>query len=170
MKVRPQGHRFGKTEEQRDHHIANISRKKCIKKGFEGIHDRFQKDPTFCESQLEIDRTEEVCIQMDKDAQKNFTNRMSQNECFRYKKNWWITLNTSDKNKPMKHRSDVNEVLTKLHRLHRESGAERFAPISPGNTRNGIRRLFHPVHLGGSGTIPGGAHENIFLKKKIKHI
>ena len=61
------------------------------------------------------------------------------------KKNWWISPNTSGKNKPMKLRSDFNEALSKLHRLHRESGV--------------IRRLLHPAHLGGSGTIPGGAHE-----------
>ena len=50
-KGRSHGHRFGKTKEQKNHHIAhNLS-----------------------ESQLEIDRTEAVCIQMDKDAQKDFT-------------------------------------------------------------------------------------------------
>ena len=37
-------------------------------------------------TQLEIDRTEEVCIQMDKDAQKDFTYRMTEDEYFRYKK------------------------------------------------------------------------------------
>ena len=73
QKGRPHGHRYGKTKEQRDHHIAHNSRKRCIKRNFEGIHDRFLKDPVFRESQLEIDRTEEVCIQMDKDAQKDFT-------------------------------------------------------------------------------------------------
>ena len=57
------------------HHIAHNLRKRCTKRGFKGIHDRFQEDPTFRESQLEIDRTEEVCIQMDKDAQKDFTYR-----------------------------------------------------------------------------------------------
>ena len=66
---------------------------------------------------------------MDNDAQKDFTYRMSQEEYIRYKKNWWISLNTSGKNKPMKLRSDFNESLTKLHRLHRESGEERLAPI-----------------------------------------
>ena len=65
-------------------HIAHNLRKRCIKRNFEGIHDRFQKDPTFRESQLEIDRTEEVRIQMDKDAQKDFTYRMTQEEYFRY--------------------------------------------------------------------------------------
>ena len=51
----------------------------------------------------------------------------------------------------------------KLHRLHRESGEERLAPIPSGSIKNGIRRLLHPAHHGGSGTIPGGA-----LKKKTK--
>ena len=37
-----------------------------------------------------------------------------------------------------------------------KSDSHRFLP---GNIRNGIRRLLHPAHLGGSGTIPGGAHK-----------
>ena len=64
-KGRPHGHRYGKTEEQREHFVANNLRNKCIKQGFEGIHDRFQNDPIFRDSQLSIDRTKEVCIQMD---------------------------------------------------------------------------------------------------------
>ena len=39
------------------------------------------------------------------------------------------SLNTSGKIGPMRDRSDFNEALTKLHRLHRESGEERLAPI-----------------------------------------
>ena len=45
--------------------------KECLSYWIQGVFyctDRFQKDPTFCESQLKHDRTEEVCIQMDKDA------------------------------------------------------------------------------------------------------
>ena len=128
-KGRPHGNRHGKTEEQIKHFIVHNLRKRCIKKNFEGIHDRFQKDLTFRDSQLRIDRTEEECIQMDKDAQQNFTYRMSSDEYFRYKKNWWISLNTSGRNEPMKLRSDFSEALTMLHRLHHESGEERLAPI-----------------------------------------
>ena len=84
-KGRPHGDRHGKTEEQRKHIIAHNLRKRCIKKCSEGIHDRFQNDSTFRESLLSIDRTEEVCIQMDKDAQKDFTYRMTEDEYFRYK-------------------------------------------------------------------------------------
>ena len=52
-------------------------------KNFEGIHDRFQKDLTFRDLQLRIDRTEEICIQTDEDAQKDFTYRMSSDEYMR---------------------------------------------------------------------------------------
>ena len=100
-KGRPHGHRFGKTKEQKDHHIAHNLRKRCVKRNFEGIHDRFLNDPDFRASQLEIDRTEEICIQMDKDAQKDFTYHMTQAEYFRYRKNWWISLNNSGKTGPV---------------------------------------------------------------------
>ena len=85
-KERPHGNRHGKTEEQRQHFIAHNLRKRCIKMNFEGIHDRFQKDIRFSCPQLRIDRTEEICIQMDEVAQKDFTYRMSSDEFLRYKK------------------------------------------------------------------------------------
>ena len=125
-KERPHGHRYGMTKEQGDHLFAHDLRKRCIKRHFEGIHDRFLKDPGYRESQLEIDRTEEVCIQMDKDAQKDFTYRVTQAEFFRYKKNWWISLNKSG---PVRDRSDFNDALTTLNRLHQESGEEQLRPI-----------------------------------------
>ena len=59
-KERPHSNRHGKTEEQMKHHIAHNLRKRCIKRSFEGINDRFQNDPIFRESLLSIDRTEEV--------------------------------------------------------------------------------------------------------------
>ena len=121
--------RYGKTNEQRDHHIAHNLRKRCIKRNFEGIHVRFLKDPVFRESQLEHDRTEEVCIQMDKDAQKDFTYRMTQEEYFRYRNTWWISLNKSGKIGPVRDRSDFNDALTTLSRLHQESGERQLMPV-----------------------------------------
>ena len=141
-------------------------RKRCIKRHFEGIHDRFLKDPEFRESQLEPDRTEEVCIQMDKIAQKDFSYHMTQAEYFRYRKNWWVSLNNSGKTGPVRDRSDFNDALTKLHRLHQESGKSDSHRFLTGNTRNGIGRLLHPAHLGGSGTILGGAHDNLHQVKQ----
>ena len=126
-KGRPHGNRHGKTEAQRDF-IAHNLRKRCSKKNFEGIHDRCQRDFKFRDSQLRIDRTEEICIQMDEVAQKDFTYRMSSEEYLRYKKTWSISLNTSGRNAPMKLRSDFSEALTKMHRLQREFGEERLPP------------------------------------------
>ena len=94
-KGRLHGHRYGKATEQRDYHVAQILRNRCIKRRFEGICDRFLNDREFRASQLEHDRTEEVGIQMDELAQKDFSYHMTQAEYFRYRKNWWISLNNS---------------------------------------------------------------------------
>ena len=85
-KGRPHGHRYGKTAEQRDYHIAHKLRKRCIKRHFQGIHYRFVNDPEFRASQLEHDRDEEVCIKMDELALKDFSHHMTQAEYFRYRK------------------------------------------------------------------------------------
>ena len=128
-KGRPHGHRYGKTPEQKDYHIAHNVRKRCIKRRFTGIHDRFLKNPEFCESQLEHDRTEEVCIQMDELAQKDFSYHMTHAEYFRYRKNWWISLSNSAKTGPLRDRSDFNDALTTLNRLHQESGERQLTPV-----------------------------------------
>ena len=86
-KGRPHGHRCGKTTEQTDYHIAHNLRKRCIKRRFQGIHGRFLNDPEFRASQLEHDRNEEVCIQVDELAQKDFSHQKTQAEDFRYRKN-----------------------------------------------------------------------------------
>ena len=43
-KGRPHGHRYGKKLGDREYHIANQLKKKCKKKFFQGIHDRFIRD------------------------------------------------------------------------------------------------------------------------------
>ena len=128
-KGRPHGHRYGKTPEKRDYHIAHYVRKRCIKRRFTGIHDRFLKNPEVCESQLEHDRTEEVCIQMDELAQKDFSYHMTQAEYLRSRKNWWISFSNSAKTGPLRDCSDFNDVLTTLNRLHQESGEQLLRPV-----------------------------------------
>ena len=118
--VRPRGARHGRTEAQKENCIAHNARRRCLKKTFEGIHDRFQKDSTYRDSQLNIDWTEETCIAMDKLAQENHSCCPSSEEFERYRKNWYITLSKSGKNAPMKLRSDFRTAVTVMHRLHRE--------------------------------------------------
>ena len=86
------------------------------------IHLRFVNDPEFRASQLEHDRGEEVCIKMDKHAQKDFSHHMTQAEYLRYRRNWWISLNNSRTSGPLK-------ALSTLHHLHQESGERQLRPV-----------------------------------------
>ena len=53
-KVRPHGARQCETDAQKEHFVFVFrnARKRCIKKIFDGIHDRFQRDPVYPDSQL----------------------------------------------------------------------------------------------------------------------
>ena len=59
--------RHGKTEVQKEYHLAWKAWKRCCKKvdpqggHFTGIHDRFLRDPVYRESQLAIGWTEQEC-------------------------------------------------------------------------------------------------------------
>ena len=64
-KGRLRGARHGKIEAQKEHVVAHNARKRCIKKNFDGIHDRFQRDSVYRDSQLKIGWTEKKCIAMD---------------------------------------------------------------------------------------------------------
>ena len=85
-KERPRGARHGKTEAQKEHFIAHNARKRCLKRHHEGIHDRFQRDQVFRDSQLKIGWTEERCIAMDKLAQEDHSYCPSSEEYERYQK------------------------------------------------------------------------------------
>ena len=119
---------MGKLPKKEDHHGQNW-KKRCIKKRFKGIHDRFFRDPEFRASQLEHDRDEEVCIKMDDLADKDFSHYITESEYFRYKQNWWISLNKSGDTGPLRSRSDFNEALSALNRLHQESGERQLKPV-----------------------------------------
>ena len=41
---RPHGHRYGKTPEKKEYHLAHNLKKRCIKRKFTGMHDRFFRD------------------------------------------------------------------------------------------------------------------------------
>ena len=118
-KGRPRGARHSKTEAQKEHFLAHNARRRCIKKKYEGYRGL----------QLKIGWTEEKCIEMDRSGEENHSYCPSSEEFERCKKNGYISLNKSGRNAPMKLRSDFREALTKMHRLHRESGEERLEPI-----------------------------------------
>ena len=127
-KGRCHGARNGKTEEQKEYHIACNAWKRCCKRvdsqaeHYKGIHDRFLKDQVYRESQLAIGWTEQKCIEMDELAKQNHTYHLSKEEFKRYQGQWYSTPNKSGKNAPMRFRPDFRAAVSLKNRLHRESG------------------------------------------------
>ena len=82
-KGRGHGVRYGKTEEQKEYHIAWNAWKRCCKKVdsqgefFTGIHDKFPRDQVYRESQLAIGWTEQKCKEMDEFAEEHHTYHLS---------------------------------------------------------------------------------------------
>ena len=81
-KGRLHGHRYGKLQENKEHYQAHNLKKRCIKRQFKGIHDRFLRDHVFRERTLEKNRDEEVCRAWDVLAEQDHTHRMSEAEYF----------------------------------------------------------------------------------------
>ena len=84
------GARHGRTEEQKEYHIAWNAWKTCCKKvdsqggHFTGIHDRFLRDPVCRESQLAIGWSEQMCKEWDELAKEDHTYHLTPGEQRRY--------------------------------------------------------------------------------------
>ena len=124
-KGRPHGHRYGKKEGDREYYIANQLKKKCKKKFFQGIHDRFIRDEQFRNRMIENDRDEDVCRQMDALADEDHTHHLTPQEYYNYKSNWWLRSNkTGSDTVPVQRRSDFKRALSTVQQLkQKEEGA-----------------------------------------------
>ena len=92
-KGRPHGHRYGKKEGEHEYFIANQLKKKCKKREFLSIHDRFIRDARFRKTMIEMGRTEEVIREMDELANEDHTHHATEEEISVYRNNWWIRSN-----------------------------------------------------------------------------
>ena len=81
----PHGHRYGKKPGDREYFSANQLKKKCKKKFFQGIHDRFIRDETFRYRMIENGRDEDVCRQWDVLADEDHTHHLTPQEYYHYK-------------------------------------------------------------------------------------
>ena len=105
-KLRLHGHRYGKKPGDREYYIAHQLKKKCKKKYYQGIHDRFVRDDKFRRNMIEIGRTADLCRQMDDLADEDHTHHLTPQEVDTYRNNWWIRSN--------KIRSDTSQSGTDL--------------------------------------------------------
>ena len=115
---RPHGHRYGKKPGDHEYFIANSLKKKCKKRHFLGIHDRFIRDEKFRKNMIDVGRTEEMCRDMDNLANEDHTHRITEEEIRVYRNNWWIRSNiVSSDTMPVRHRADFKQALTTLRQL-----------------------------------------------------
>ena len=114
----PHGHRYGKKPGDHEYFIANSLKKKCRKRHFLGIHDRFIRDERFRKNMIELGRSEEICREMDKLANEDHTHHATEEEINVYRSNWWIRSNfVGSDTMPIRHRADFKEALSTLRHL-----------------------------------------------------
>ena len=162
------GARHGKTEEQKEYHIAWNAWKRCCRRvdsqgeHFTGIHDRYLRDQVCRESPLTIGWTEQKCIEMDELAKQDHTYHLSTKEFKRYQGQRYLTKNKSGRNAHMRLRPDFRAAVSLNNRLHREAGKEIAEPISPAQ-KKGDGTLPQAIHGGTSPTGVGNELISFFL-------
>ena len=134
------GARHGKTEVQREYHLAWNAWKRCCKtvdsqgEHFTGIHDRLLRDPIYRGSQLAIGWTEK-CKEWDELAKEGHTYHLTLEEKKRYQGQWYLTLNKEGNNGPVKLRCYFRAAVLMKNRLHHELGEQIEERLHPDQQR-----------------------------------
>ena len=116
-KARPHGHKYGK-KGCKEFHTAKQLQKRCRKKQYENIHDRFIRDTWFRKTMIELGRSEEVILEMDRLASEDHNHIATEEEIDVHRGNWWIRSNlVNSDTMPTRHRPDFKKALSTLYRL-----------------------------------------------------
>ena len=119
-KDRPRGHRYGKAPGCKEYHTANQLAKKCRKREYESIHDRFIRDRAFRRAMIDHGRTEQMIIEMDKLAKEDHSYKASKAEIEFYRGNWWIHSNVARVDSmPVRYEPEFKSALSTMQRLKR---------------------------------------------------
>ena len=117
-KGRPHGHRYGKAPGCKEYHTANQLQKRCRKKKYDNIHDRFIRDKFFRKTMIELGRSEEIILEMDRLASEDHTHIATQEEIDVYRGDWWIRSNVVNfVTVPTWRQPDFKKTLSTLYRL-----------------------------------------------------
>ena len=119
-KNRPRGHRYGKSQGCKEYFTANQLARKCRKKKYDSIHDRYIRDKTFRKAMIEVGRSEQMIIEMDKLANEDHTYTASREEIEFYRGNWWIHTNVAHVDSvPTRYEPEFKSALSTMQRLKR---------------------------------------------------
>ena len=117
-KGRPHCHRYGTAPGCKEYHTANQLQKRCRKKKYDNIHDRFIRDKFFRKTMIELGRSEEIILEMDRLASEDHTHIATQEEIDVYRGNWWIRSNVVNfDTMPTRRQPDFKKALSTLYRL-----------------------------------------------------
>ena len=117
-KGRPHGHRYGKKPGCKEYHTANQLQKKCRKREYKNIDDRFIRDLWFRKTMIELGRSEEIILEMDRLASEDHSHIATQEEIDVYRGNWWIRSNVVNfDTMPTRRQPDFKKALSTLYRL-----------------------------------------------------
>ena len=130
-KHRPHGHRYGKAPGCKDYFTANQLAKKCRKKKYDSIHDRFIRDKTFRKAMIEVGRSEKIIKEMDQLASEDHTYKANKEEIDFYRGNWWIHTNVAHFDSvPTRYEPDFKKALSTMHRLKQAEDEKKHATWS----------------------------------------
>ena len=122
------------TSESTDHTVTGIEKhldakntlrriklaKQCRKKKYDSIHDRFIHDNTLRKAMIEVGRSEQMIIEMDKLASEDHTYKANKEEIEFYRGNWWIHTNVAHVDSvPTKYEPEFKKALLTMRRLKR---------------------------------------------------
>ena len=114
----PTGTATGRSRETASTSSRIRSKKKCRKRHFLGIHDRFIRDVKFRKNMIDLGRSEDICCKMDKLANEDHTHHITEDEIRVYRNNWWIRSNfVGSDTMPVRHRADFKEASSTLRHL-----------------------------------------------------
>ena len=111
----PHGHRYGKAPGCKEYHTANQLQKRCRKKKYDNIHDRFIRDKFFRKTMIELGRSEEIILEMDRLASEDHSHIATKAEIDVYRGNWWIRSNVVNfDTMPTRRQPDFKKALSTI--------------------------------------------------------
>ena len=128
-KGRPHEHRYGKKPGDKEYFTAHKLKKRCKKKYFQRIHDRFIRYPEFRSRMIENHRDEELCRRWDALADEDHTHHLTTQEYSLYQSKWWLHSNKQGSNTiRLTQRPDFKQALSTFHRFEREAEGDPQVP------------------------------------------
>ena len=125
-----------------DHTVTGTGREKVAKnstrqnnfkggvakrKRYENIHDRFIRDKFFRKTMIELGRSEEIILEMDRLASEDRSHIATQEEIDVYRGNWWIRSNVVNfDTMPTRRQLDFKKALSTLYRLKKAEDKKHY--------------------------------------------